>query len=130
MTVLRINYYYPSKKEHRRYSIIKDEIFVTEENIIEFVSEPNIIDQVCDAMKLVLFEKYSNKELGQDVISFFRDLDKFNDLANKHIIYLFAEGKSYETKDIDYLGYTYIESESLRLAFIFKDIWEKKQWRK
>ena len=127
MRALRINYYYPYKK-HRRYSIIQDEIFVTEENIIEFVSEPNVIDQVCDAMKLVLFEKYSNTELGQDVISFFRDLDKFNDLANKHIIYLFAEGQKFETKDIDYIEY--IEYESFNLAVVFKNLWEKKQWKK
>ena len=94
---------------------------VSNENIFRVVGEPNAIDCVCDAMKLVLIEK-KEKQISERMIKLFDDLDEYDEFVNNTIIFLFKNGIE-ETKN-DFVGsLERIDKDSFELSERFRKIY-------
>ena len=90
MRETKIRYIYPQKKKIG-YKPKKAFFVVSDDNIEKIVGEPNPIDCICDAMKLVIMERYDGKVFHEEISSFFGEIDSYDDFVNKTIIELFAQ---------------------------------------
>lgn len=120
MRPVRIAYNYP-QKNNGEYKTVSASFEVSNENIFRVVGEPNAIDCVCDAMKLVLIEK-KEKQISERMIKLFDDLDEYDEFVNNTIIFLFKNGIE-ETKN-DFVGsLERIDKDSFELSERFRKIY-------
>ena len=87
MYSMPILFYYP-KKENNEYFETSEYVDLFD-NLDEADYIPSIIEYACEAMKLVVMNKYRERELKEKGVTFFKSVDEFEDTvfnARTHLL--------------------------------------------